>query len=242
MPDVTLSAPDPSDLRQYRDVSRLAIFALLLGLLSPLALMHPMLSAVPLAGVVVASAALVTLARRSEELTGRQMALWGLALALFFGSWSMGQTSLRSWILQSQARSLADHWLTLWQQGEFAAAHQLIMTPGDREPAGADLREIYRTLPVFREGLESFLGIPPRSYLGEMHKHGGDFRYQGIDYHVQESQFVDLFGVLYALRWEEAEGAVQQRIRITVSRTTFEGSDQVDWYIKDISHPDALRE
>jgi hypothetical protein len=68
----------------YRALSSAAVASLVVGLLSPLALLDWVLLAIPVVGLVLGVAACRVLARHSEELTGRSLARLGLGLSAFW--------------------------------------------------------------------------------------------------------------------------------------------------------------
>lgn len=89
VPDVAppdASAPVGIEAPGYRPVSTLAIGALVLGILSGLALLSPFFFVVPLVAVAVAVAALADVERDGAIKAGRLAALAGLALAVGFGA------------------------------------------------------------------------------------------------------------------------------------------------------------
>ncbi len=75
-----------SELGEYRAISRLAVGSLVVGLLSALALLGPILWMVPLFALVLGLLALVVIQRSRGGLVGVPMALAGLCLAICFGS------------------------------------------------------------------------------------------------------------------------------------------------------------
>jgi hypothetical protein len=126
----------------YRQVSRLAICSIPLGLISALALIGPLMWFLPLVAVAIAAAGLRQVSR-SKELTGRRMALIGLALAILFGTWGVTWTVSRRMVINRQARAHASEWLGLMQEGENMRAHQLTLSVVERLPLGSSLQEYY---------------------------------------------------------------------------------------------------
>jgi len=234
----TFSTSDESDLVQYRQVSPLAIIGLILGLLSPAALAHPLLWLVPACGAIVCIAALVSISLREEEISGRQMATWGLVLALFFGSWSVGQVTLRGYVIRWQARQLADHWLQLWQAGEHEQAHQLVLPAAEREPEETNLKAVYANTERLQVALDVFRGDTPRGWLRRLHQNGGTFEYVATEHHVQEDTIEDVVSLLYDLRWEENGTPVAKRIKVVVRRRELDMIDLVDWQIREVDQPE----
>lgn len=92
---VDLASPRPATsvepgYETYRAMSSAAVAALVLGVLSPVALFDVTFSLVPLCGVLVAIRALWSIRRLPEELTGRGLAIAGLACSAVFLCSSVG--------------------------------------------------------------------------------------------------------------------------------------------------------
>jgi len=73
------------ELGRYQAISTSAVLALLLGLVSPAALLAPVFISVPLLAVVVASIAISKTSSPDCGLAGARLARVGLVLALVFG-------------------------------------------------------------------------------------------------------------------------------------------------------------
>lgn len=145
------------DLLQYRSVSRAALLALLLGLLSPLALVSPLLWPMPVVAIAVSLLALRNLSTHTTELIGRSAAIAGLVIAVFFGAWAPARNISRSWLLQSQARPLTDEFIDLFLSGEIHQAHQLTLPPAQRRPPETSLDEFYKNNETAHDQLDRFL-------------------------------------------------------------------------------------
>ena len=84
VPDVHITDPQDAELAAYRAVAGQAVVGLIFGLLAPLALVDPLLWAVPALGVLLSGWALRRIRRSEPALAGRKMALAGLVLSLLF--------------------------------------------------------------------------------------------------------------------------------------------------------------
>jgi len=132
------TAAESDSLTQYRSISSLAVLALLFGLASPLALVNPLLLAVPVAAIVLAMFALRQIAANVEILSGQGLAL----VALFAGVGILVYTPVRLYtrneVLNGTARQLAEAFLELLKQGKLQEAHQLAnlkyVTPSPGSP------------------------------------------------------------------------------------------------------------
>lgn len=145
-----------ADLEQYRSVSVTAIVALVLGVLSPLGLLHPVLWAVPMAGIVVSLTALAQLRSEENQLAGRKAAQLGLALCLLFGAASPARYFSRSYFVRRDARRLADEWLGYLRSGDRYKAHQLLYDSGLRAPLDEALPAYYQRNPEQQQSLAGF--------------------------------------------------------------------------------------
>ncbi len=83
--DLAIPATADSDYEQYRALSTAAVASVIVGLLSPLAILDWTLVVVPIVGVLVSLVALIKVRRNRAELSGETLARVGLALSLVFG-------------------------------------------------------------------------------------------------------------------------------------------------------------
>lgn len=166
MPVSSSPQTEPRDLEQpaddYRAVSALSITALLLGLCSVLALIHPVLWLVPLAAVLIAWLALRRIAVASPPLLGRKAALIGMTLALIFGLSAPIQDWLHRRVLRGEAIELADEWFTALRQNKPDYAVRLSRHPtskasrerpptadsADRDGLLTEVKRVVREQPV----------------------------------------------------------------------------------------------
>jgi hypothetical protein len=99
------------EIVEYRSLSVLAVVSLILGLLSPLVLLAPLMLAVALFGAASALVALGRIAASDGMLAGRGAALVGLALCVA----SMGAMGSRAVVTRQlvlrQANALANEWI-----------------------------------------------------------------------------------------------------------------------------------
>jgi len=110
----------------YRPVSRLAVAALVAGVVSSLALTTPLLWILPLVGVAVAAAALADVARPGAEKAGRAAALAGLALAAGFGMQAVASKAVAHWLTRSRVVAVANAWLDAVVEGRLADARSML--------------------------------------------------------------------------------------------------------------------
>ncbi len=110
----------------YRAVSGLAVAALVLGGLSSLALVSPMLWALPLLGAGLAAAALADVSREGAEKAGRAAALAGLALSVGFGAQAVTARFVARRIMADRARTVTAAWLDAIADGRLLDARGMV--------------------------------------------------------------------------------------------------------------------
>ena len=122
------------EVARYRAISSLALAGLLAGLLSPLAMLSPMLWFIPLAAVALAALALWRIAARSPDLAGRPAALVALMLGTVFLVAAPTADQVYRWFVRRQAQEFARLWIDAVRHGEVLQAHQLTLDPKRRLP------------------------------------------------------------------------------------------------------------
>ena len=125
----------------YRSVSKLAVAALVLGFLSLLALIDPLLWTVPVVAIVLCWLALRSIARSDFVLTGRWCALCGLGLAMMFGVAAPAKWIIYRQMIRQEARQFADEWWQHIKQDAPERAFQLTERPTMRQPRDETLWE-----------------------------------------------------------------------------------------------------
>lgn len=109
----------------YRPVSVPAIAALVLGALSALALVSPLLFVVPLVAVAVAVAALADVEREGAAKAGRLAAVAGLALAVGFGAQALTSGVVARSIAAGRATAAVEILLQSVREGRQADAEAM---------------------------------------------------------------------------------------------------------------------
>jgi hypothetical protein len=118
----------------YRPISTTAIIALLLGLLSPLAIFWSLLWLLPLLGVLVSAAALRSIHRSDGSLAGRGLAVTGLLMSLVIGSMVIAGEFTRKRLVVAQGTPWGVKWCELLLQGRTEEALELKQGPTTRRP------------------------------------------------------------------------------------------------------------
>lgn len=123
--------PEPA-LVEYRPLSGWAIVALLIGLSSAVAVIHPLLWIVPLVGVVIAAVALVRMKQSEMPQLGRTPALIGLALSLIFGAAAPTHWFSRNQWLKARAERLGDEFFADLKAGHPEKAFDLSLRSAEK--------------------------------------------------------------------------------------------------------------
>ena len=142
--DVGFRSTDSETLPEYQPLSRLSLASLLAALLSPIALVHPLLWIVPVIAALLAILALRAIHHSDGELRGSGLARTALVVSLLFGSWAVVWSMSYQYIVGRQARHYSQAWLDLIKNGRLYEAHQLSMSLTARVPPQDSLEETYK--------------------------------------------------------------------------------------------------
>jgi hypothetical protein len=160
VPDVHITDAEDAQLAAYRPLAGQAVLGLIGGLLAPLAMIDPLMWAVPVFGLVFSWWALRRIRRYAPAMAGRGMALCGLFLSVLFLATASSEWLAYRAIVRREARQFAPLWFRYLAQDEPQKAHQLTMPPAFRQPLDDRLWAAYRKSDDLREGLQSFVGNP----------------------------------------------------------------------------------
>ncbi len=158
-----------AEMAQYRSLCATAVLGLILGLLSPLAIVSKPLLVVPLAGVAVSGLALWRIARNVTELTGRKAALVGLILSCFFAASVGSQRLYYDRLICREAEQFASIWFGLLADDRPYDACQLLLKRDERRQSQKSLGDCSRNRPELQEEIDGkYLGLPPVKLLLEL--------------------------------------------------------------------------
>lgn len=153
----TLFAEVPEEAgvdESYRPVSGLAVAGFAVSLLSAAALFGAVLWSVPALAIVLNLAALRHIAVTSR--TGVRLARTGLVISFFFLSAAIGYESWREFSTRRQAQRVADQWLQAMLDGNVQLAHQLTLSPNQRQADIQGLPKIYAGSTALAKELQGF--------------------------------------------------------------------------------------
>jgi hypothetical protein len=153
---VRFTGPEEQQLVKYRAVHKLALVALVLGVLSAAALISPVFGLISLSGIICSVVGLRAIRANPQEWIGITPAIVGLGLSIFFLSWTLGWSATRSGRLAAQAERFANEWLELVQLKQLYAAHQLRQRYDNRVQVTGRLDDYYRTQPDLLDQFQEF--------------------------------------------------------------------------------------
>jgi hypothetical protein len=190
------------ELPGYQSLCGFSVISLILGGLSPLALIEPVAAIVPAAGMAVGGVALVRIARNAPALGGRRLALWGVGLSLLFLVAAPAEWLVYRWQIRREAVCVGDAWFAMLRDHQPQMAFQLTQEPRRRHPLDNTLAKVYRDSPELRDGLAAYLRQPPVRTLLAL-GHGAQAHCDRID--DQQRLFnCDCVQPVYAVSYEEA--------------------------------------
>jgi hypothetical protein len=219
-------------LPQYRSVSWTAILAILLGLLSAVALFNPLLVAVAVAGTGLSLFALRQIAARPDVLSGRGLALAALFLSVFFMIFAPTRLGIRSRVLQQRGRELADTFLSLLKEGRTYDAHQLSNLKHRSSSQPPDLTVDPNKLTT--DDLRGFEETKTIQMIKDV-EHKFSFYAEGVEPSRSYSD-MDIFIFRYRLVPEASTGKRPFPLWIAVSRSVDRGSGTAIWKVIDVQH------
>ena len=226
---------DEPDLIEYRPVSRLAILALALGLLSSLSLLAPLMLAASAVAVVVAILAMQQVKRNRAAMIGRGAAVAGLLLALTFASWTVTRGFARQWIVYGQARQFADHWVSLANDGKFLEAHQLALPTFYRQPKGTDLASYYERDEKANEEFEKLFGSEMGAHVKT---YAPKYPFKFVKW-IRQDRFEDHTYIvqLYAAEIEENGRRRLLPVKVVLQRSNRPTQGQIHWLMYGLGDP-----
>jgi hypothetical protein len=152
-----LAEDQDAEVAEYRTLSGAAVGGLILGLLSPAALVDSVAWCIPIAGILVSIYALWRIRRNDAALTGRKAAQWGLWLSLCFAAAAPADQLYYRYRIRQEARQFAAMWFDLLAAGRPERAFQLTLDVKNRQPLDDRLWEYYRNAPVVRATLDHYV-------------------------------------------------------------------------------------
>ncbi len=152
--------PLEEQIAEYRPVCGMAIVALLVGILSPLAFFHPILWLIPAAGISLALGAIWRIAQSNPPAVGRPAAVAALLLSVWSITAAPAYTLTSQTLLEREACQFAEQVLKLLTDDQPHKAYQLSRQPHVRLPLDDELWAVYARDSSAREDFEAFVQRP----------------------------------------------------------------------------------
>ncbi|MCC9607216.1 DUF4190 domain-containing protein [Blastopirellula sp. JC732] len=217
------------DLVNYREPSRAAIAAVVLGFASILAISNQIFWFVPIVGIIVALIALRNI-NNSDHLTGKGIAMLGLILSGVLGSAGVAHSLITAQAIESNAEKFAAAWLPLAVDSP-QEAHQLTISANGRIPLDSDLNVYYSENPEALEQYGDFMGNVAVKWLQEHKEPKPRFRFL----RVAQIRYDD--GKPFpTCVFEATSGDAHREIGIELGRLPGRKESNVDyeWYVSNI--------
>ena len=221
-----------SGVDEYRPLSGLAVVGLVFGLLSPLAFVGPALYIVGIAGIVLSVAALVRIGTDSPAITGRKLALVGLALSTLCMTMAPSHRLVSRYLLRNEARRFAAVWFEFLGDDQPHKAQQLSRPPHLRLVLDDQLWDAYAEDGNLAGELSAFTkntAIRALLALGD----GAQIRFHETQVQCLEygDERVDL---LYAVSYQEERRKKTFFVGLKMIRVADAGDGRASWHISDV--------
>lgn len=220
----------PLPVPEYRAISLWAMLALVLGLLSPVAVLSPILGIVPLVAIAIGCYALRRIHVNSDRLSGRWLAVAPLILAPLFLGWGFSREFSRRERFFTHAREFADDWLSILNRNEPYFAHQLWVQKKHRLDPHMNFEVAYQADESATNQFKMFMGTSPAKEILAAAPNA-KFQFEEFLRHRQ-SGLTDVVTLQYTY---DTPTAGKARFWITVKRDFSNYTGRADWQITDFS-------
>ena len=218
-----------------RAINWLAVAALVLGILSFGAVFLPLMWLLPVAGSIVALAALISLQRDTENRQlGRCPAWIGLTLSLIFLAWGGSHQLARQHLMARQSQDMGQRWLQMVLEGQMLEAYQLRLHPSERRGSAAEVASAYARDQESRYGFEEFTR---EDLLVELRDLGPDAMVRAVGaegYERRRSRFeghIDTITQRYLVQGERQGSPESLVVRLVLSRTRERDVPEASWRV-----------
>ena len=228
MSQLSVKFDETTEGSSYHAVSPAAVGSLVLGLLSPLALVGSLLWIIPAVGIGLAALALRAIRQSNGDLTGRATAYAGLALCTTFASAGPVKTAYTTYYLADAAKPIVEAWFDFLRHGEPQKALQLTTPSMQRRVLNDLLWDYYRSSPENRQELEKFVASPvPRLVLEYGEK--CQVRFYEVS-RVITGPSNDTIELVYAVTYPDENGKKTVFVLMTVDRRPLQ-TGEISWRI-----------
>jgi hypothetical protein len=219
-----------AEVAQYRPLCALAVVAMLVGLLSVLAIFAPMFWFLPVLGIVLSAVSLRRIAASEPPLVGRGAALAGLGLSLAFAVAAPTDLLYYRWNLRQEARQFGILFFDYLAEGKPELACQLFESPAARQPLDDKVWNAYAEGSDGRTMLEGIVGQRAIHALLLL-RTGARVRYYDTDAQSTANDrdcVVQSFAVTFDSKGEQQTFFV----RLSMERSQMEGQRRAFWRVK----------
>lgn len=212
-----------AELPQYRALSGIAVVGFLLGLASAVSIIHVGLSFVGVLAAICCATALARISRAPSEMSGRRLAVAGLALAVFWTVAGSARHVTNRYLLDTQSRAFALQWFEYLKKGEPEKALEMSNSALARRPLDDKLLGHLLSSQADYEQLEEFVSKPEVRALLAL---GG--RAQVRHYACVEAgeEFVSQ---VYAVTYDDRETKKSFLVKINLIRSEFPDQGVFGW-------------
>jgi hypothetical protein len=228
VPDVHITDSQDSEFAAYRALTSQSVVGLLLGLLSPLALLASAFWIVPALGVFFSVWALRRIKQDPQALTGQKLAWVGLFLSLLLAAAAPADWLTYRRTIRNEARQFTSAWMQFLVHNEPHKAHQLTVPPQNRQPIDDHLWNYYRNSQRSRRTLESYAKFPLVRTLLELGPRANVRFYETAD-QTQENN-IDAIEEVYAVTYED-EGEKKSFFVVVTALRMKLADGAADWSI-----------
>ncbi len=222
---------------EYRSVEPWAIGGLLLGLLSPVAMLSSVLWLAPLFGIAANALALRRL-KQDTNRVGRSAALIGLGLSVLFGVVPVAQMTSDYFLLRGQPREMADLFLDYLRQDAPRKALMLRSVPDFRKSLDDDeaVKLFFQNNHDARTDLKKFVQLPTARVIMALGERA-DIRYfatMGVGTDGDRAQV----NYWYTVTFDDEQGKKKTfLVGLVMDRKPTENPDLNPWRVQDFMGP-----
>jgi hypothetical protein len=201
--------------------------ALVLGLVSFVAVLGAPLLVVPV--IAVAFALLALRPYPSDRPLGVSAAAIGLFFAVLFGVWGFTERQFRTNAMSTQATRFAGEWLNLVSQGDFELAIELQIHPSRRQPESMPLADFYRGNEEAIKALQQFKNQSPVPQLIEL---GTKVKWTPS---LPAKVYTQYGRELTRTVWRDSTGTFTQPVKVILEYIQMPETNQAHWKIDSVS-------
>ncbi len=218
-----------AEIARYRSVSAAAVASLIVGLLSPLAMLDPLFWILPPLGILLSALALWQVAQNAPAMLGRKAALAGLTLSLLFAAAAPTNWAVYRYLIRQEARQYAGYWFEFLAQDQPHKAYQLTVHPEYRKPLDDELWDVFRDDPQWRSKLEDYVSdslVRTMLHLGTR----AHVRYCDSMHHARNKK-LDSLSQAYAVTYDDAGEKKTFFVGMKLERVQLP-SGRAAWYLE----------